>query len=39
MANPQVVLHSNKGDIVIELDADKAPNTVENFLKLSLIHI
>lgn len=33
MANPQVVLHSNKGDIVIELDADKAPNTVENFLK------
>ncbi|MGC9216356.1 peptidylprolyl isomerase [Acidithiobacillus sp.] len=33
MANPQVVLHSNKGDIVIELDVDKAPNTVENFLK------
>ena len=33
MANSQVVLHSNKGDIVIELDVDKAPNTVENFLK------
>lgn len=33
MANPQVVLHSNKGDIVIELDVDKAPNTVENFLR------
>ncbi|MFA7496097.1 MAG: peptidylprolyl isomerase [Acidithiobacillus sp.] len=33
MTNPQVVLHTNKGDIVIELDADKAPNTVENFLK------
>ncbi len=32
MTNPQVVLHSNKGDIVIELDAEKAPNTVENFL-------
>ena len=33
MANPQVVLRSNKGDIVIELDVDKAPNTVENFLR------
>ncbi|WP_414039178.1 peptidylprolyl isomerase [Acidithiobacillus sp. M4-SHS-6] len=32
MTNPQVVLHSNKGDIVIELDAEKAPNSVENFL-------
>lgn len=27
-----VKLHTNKGTIVLELDADKAPNTVENFL-------
>jgi len=30
--NPHVKLHTNKGDILIELDADKAPNTVKNFL-------
>lgn len=31
-ANPEVVLSTTKGDIVIELYADKAPKTVENFL-------
>jgi len=30
--SPQVLLHTNRGDILIELDAEKAPNTVENFL-------
>lgn len=30
--SPQVVLETSKGTIVIELDADKAPQTVENFL-------
>jgi len=28
-----VKLHTNKGDITIELDADKAPDTVKNFLE------
>ena len=27
-----VVLHTNFGDITLELDAEKAPKTVENFL-------
>ena len=27
-----VTLQTNKGDIVLELDAEKAPNTVKNFL-------
>lgn len=31
-ANPQVVLTTNRGDITLELYADKAPKTVENFL-------
>jgi peptidyl-prolyl cis-trans isomerase B (cyclophilin B) len=31
-ALPQVKLETSLGDIVIELNADKAPNTVENFL-------
>ena len=31
-ANPQVVLETSKGTIVLELDPDKAPKTVENFL-------
>jgi len=31
--NPQVTLHTNRGDIRIELYADKAPVTVENFLQ------
>ena len=31
--NPQVELKTNQGTIVIELAADKAPKTVENFLQ------
>lgn len=34
-ANPQIVLHTNFGDITLELFADEAPKTVENFLKLA----
>lgn len=30
---PQVVLHTSLGDITLELDAEKAPVTVENFLR------
>jgi len=30
---PRVVLKTTKGDIVIELDSEKAPVTVENFLR------
>jgi peptidyl-prolyl cis-trans isomerase B (cyclophilin B) len=33
MSNTQVRLTTNYGDIVIELDADKAPLTTANFLK------
>lgn len=33
MSTPtQVIMHTSKGDILIELDAEKAPKTVENFL-------
>lgn len=32
-ANPQVVFETNRGEFVIELYQDKAPKTVENFLK------
>ena len=32
-ANPQVELQTNKGTIVLELYPDKAPATVENFLR------
>jgi peptidyl-prolyl cis-trans isomerase B (cyclophilin B) len=32
-ANPTVILETSKGAIKIELHADKAPETVENFLK------
>lgn len=28
-----IILHTNHGDITLELDKDKAPNTVENFLE------
>ena len=31
-ANPKVVLNTSKGQIVLELYADKAPETVQNFL-------
>jgi peptidyl-prolyl cis-trans isomerase B (cyclophilin B) len=31
-ANPQVLLETSKGNITIELFADKAPKTVKNFL-------
>lgn len=30
--NPHVLLKTNKGDITIELNAEKAPKTVENFI-------
>ncbi|MBV6273444.1 peptidyl-prolyl cis-trans isomerase [Alcaligenaceae bacterium CGII-47] len=30
--HPQVKLHTNMGDMLIELDAEKAPKTVESFL-------
>jgi len=30
--SPQVILHTNQGDILVELDAAKAPNTVQNFI-------
>ena len=33
MANPLVLLETSSGDILIELFADKAPKTVENFLR------
>lgn len=32
-ANPVVKIQTNMGDIVLELAADKAPKTVENFLR------
>lgn len=32
MSNPMVLLETSMGDILIELFADKAPKTVENFL-------
>lgn len=32
-ANPQVKMHTSKGDVVIELYPDQAPVTVENFLR------
>jgi len=31
--NPQVVMSTNIGDVVIELNAEKAPNSVKNFLE------
>lgn len=31
--NPQVLIETNKGNILVELYADKAPKTVENFLR------
>lgn len=32
MSAPRVKLQTNHGDMIIELDAEKAPETVENFL-------
>lgn len=32
-AHPQVLLKTSMGDIVLELNADKAPKSVENFLQ------
>ncbi len=32
MSNPMVLLETSSGDILLELYADKAPKTVENFL-------
>lgn len=32
VVNPQVRLETNKGVILLELDAEAAPNTVENFI-------
>ncbi|TQV64640.1 MAG: peptidyl-prolyl cis-trans isomerase [Halothiobacillaceae bacterium] len=31
-AGPKVVLETSQGEVTLELDADKAPRTVENFL-------
>ena len=33
MSNVQVTLETNKGEIILELDVENAPKTVENFLK------
>lgn len=33
MSNPQVLMETAEGDILIELYEDKAPKTVENFLR------
>ena len=35
MANPTATLHTTKGDITVELYADKVPNRVENFVGLA----
>ncbi|MBQ9616328.1 MAG: peptidylprolyl isomerase, partial [Selenomonadaceae bacterium] len=35
VANPIAVIETNKGTIEIELFADKAPKTVENFVALA----
>jgi len=32
VSNPKVILHTSMGDITVELFADKAPKTVQNFL-------
>jgi cyclophilin family peptidyl-prolyl cis-trans isomerase len=34
-ANPQITLHTNHGDVQIELFEDDAPNTVANFITLA----
>ena len=32
-SNPKVRMETTKGTVIIELDTDKAPKTVENFLR------
>ncbi|MGH8121568.1 MAG: peptidylprolyl isomerase, partial [Rudaea sp.] len=32
-ANPKVIVHTSQGDIEIELYAEKAPKSVDNFLQ------
>ncbi len=35
MSNPTAKLHTNKGDITVELFEDRAPETVDNFIGLA----
>jgi peptidyl-prolyl cis-trans isomerase A (cyclophilin A) len=35
MSNPTATLHTNRGDIVVELFEERAPRTVENFIGLA----
>ena len=35
MSNPTATLHTNHGDVEVELFAERAPNTVENFVGLA----
>jgi cyclophilin family peptidyl-prolyl cis-trans isomerase len=35
MSNPTATLHTTHGDITVELFADRAPTTVENFINLA----
>ena len=35
MSNPTVTLHTNHGDITLEIFADKVPKTAKNFVELA----
>lgn len=35
MSNPKVTLHTNHGDITLEIFADKVPKTAKNFVELA----
>ena len=35
MPNPTVTLHTNHGDITLEVFADKVPKTAKNFVELA----
>lgn len=35
MSNPTVTLHTNHGDITLEIFADKVPKTAQNFVELA----
>ncbi len=35
MPNPKVTLHTNHGDITLEVFADKVPKTAKNFVELA----